>query len=146
VTEFLDLHGQLNKVVRALADGAMQQHGLHLGQDHLLSQLWARDGQTPGELAAAGGVSTPAVVKMADRMSAAGLLTRARDQRDNRLVRLWLTDKGRSLQKPIEKARRELDDALTADLRPEQKDLLMGALKTVYVTALALHSADRRDA
>lgn len=137
MTEFLDLHGQLNKVVRALAESAMQRHGLHLGQDHLLAQLWDRDGQTPGELASGAGVSTPAVVKMADRMSAAGFITRARDERDNRLVRLWLTDKGRSLQGPVTRERHTLDDALTADLSPEQRELLTGALRTVYRTALA---------
>jgi DNA-binding MarR family transcriptional regulator len=145
MTEFLDLHGQLNKVVRALAEAAMQEHGLHLGQDHLLAQLWMRDGQTPGELAAAGGVSTPAVVKMADRMSAAGLLTRARDQNDNRLVRLWLTDKGLRLREPVERARRELDNALTAALSPDRKDLLLGALRTVCDTALELQSVRHRD-
>jgi DNA-binding MarR family transcriptional regulator len=93
VPEFLDLHGQTNKVIRSLAEAAMRRHGIHLGQDHLLAALWKRDGQTPGELAEGAGVSTPAVVKMADRVSAAGLVRRMRDERDNRLVRLWLTRK-----------------------------------------------------
>ena len=95
--EFLDLHGKTTKALRALAEAAMQRHGLHLGQNLLLAALWERDGRAPGEIAAALRVTTPTVVKMADRMTKAGLLARRRDDRDNRLVRLWLTDAGRAL-------------------------------------------------
>src|ERR1700751_5170379 len=100
--EFLDLHGKTSKALRALSEAAMQRHGLHFGQNHLLALLWDRDGRTPGEIAAALKVSAPTVVKMASRIAATGLLARRRDRADNRLVRLWLTDAGRALQKPVE--------------------------------------------
>ena len=61
--EFLDLHGKTTKVVRAAADAALRRHGLRLGQDHLLAALWEQDGRTPGEVAAATSVTTPAVTK-----------------------------------------------------------------------------------
>jgi DNA-binding MarR family transcriptional regulator len=138
VPEFLDLHGQTNKVVRALADAAMRRNGLHLGQDHLLAALWDRDGRTPGELAAGAGVSTPAVVKMADRMTAAGLIERRRDEHDNRLVRLWLTEKGAALQAPVEAERLALENAITAELDADEKAHLLAALRTVLQTAVAL--------
>ncbi|MHA7985237.1 MarR family winged helix-turn-helix transcriptional regulator [Rathayibacter sp. CAU 1779] len=141
--EFLDLHGQTNKVVRALADAALRRHGLHLGQDHLLAALWEQDGQTPGELAAAADVSTPAVVKMADRMSAAGLIQRRRDQHDNRLVRLWLTEKGSALRAPVEAERRELENTLTAGLDDDEKARLLKALRTIRESALALRNSER---
>jgi DNA-binding MarR family transcriptional regulator len=82
---------------------SMQRHGLHLGQNHHLASLRDRDGRAPGEGATALNVATPTVVKMANRMAAAGLLTRRADERDNRLVRLWLTEPGvrfRSQSKP----------------------------------------------
>ena len=107
--ELLDLHGQTNKILRALADTALQRHGLHLGQDHLLALLWERDGRTPGELASALQVTAPTVVKMATRMASAGLLTRRREDKDNRLVRLWLTERGRALQQPVEAERERID-------------------------------------
>ena len=43
-------------------------------------------------------VTTPTIVKMANRMTETGLLTRRGDPDDNRLVRLWLTDKGHELE------------------------------------------------
>ncbi|MCX4766792.1 MarR family winged helix-turn-helix transcriptional regulator [Streptomyces sp. ME08-AFT2] len=140
MSEFLDLHGRTSKVLRALADAAMRRHGLHVGQNYLLAVLWERDGSTPGEVAAALNVTTPTVVKMADRMTTAGLLTRRRDDRDNRLVRLWLTDPGRALQKPVEAERRLIEEKVTADLTETEREALLNALAKVHKAASELLS------
>ena len=136
--EFLDLHSRTNKVLRAAAELAMQRHGLHLGQDHLLAVLWKEDGRTPGEIAAAVNVSTPAVVKMSGRLVDAGLITRRRDDRDNRLVRLWLTGAGRALQAPVESERRDIEKKVTEDLTQEERELLISALAKVHRSTVAL--------
>jgi DNA-binding MarR family transcriptional regulator len=147
MSEFLDLHGRTSKALRALSDRAMRRHGLHLGQNYLLAVLWERDGSTPGEVAAALNVTTPTVVKMADRMTAAGLLTRRRDDRDNRLVRLWLTDAGRALQEPIEAERRLIEEKVTADLTETERAHLLSALAKIHRSAsdLSSGSIDRGD-
>jgi MarR family transcriptional regulator, organic hydroperoxide resistance regulator len=139
--EFLDLHGRTSKLLRALAEADMRRLGLHLGQDHLLAVLWENDGCTPGEVAAALHVTTPTVVKGATRMAAAGLLTRRRDDQDNRLVRLWLTDAGRALQGPVEAARQSLEDRVTADLAETEREQLLSALATIHRSANKLLGA-----
>jgi DNA-binding MarR family transcriptional regulator len=136
--EFLDLHGRTSKALRAAAEIGMRRHGLHLGQNLLLAALWERDGRTPGEIAAEVHVTTPTVVKMATRMSAAGLLTRRRDERDNRLVRLWLTDEGRALRRPVEAERRALEEAVLADLTGTEREHLMAALVKIHRSASGL--------
>ncbi|WP_036326769.1 MarR family winged helix-turn-helix transcriptional regulator [Microbispora sp. ATCC PTA-5024] len=136
--EFLDLHSKTTKVLRALVETAMRRHGLHQGQDHLLAALWERDGSTPGEIAAALHVTTPTVVKMATRMSAVGLLTRSRDERDSRLVRLWLTDAGRALREPVEAERRSLEEKITAGLTEDERHHLMSALTKIYKSGSGL--------
>ncbi|MFI0897505.1 MarR family winged helix-turn-helix transcriptional regulator [Streptomyces sp. NPDC020983] len=136
--EFLDLHSRTTKALRALAEEDMRRHGLHYGQHHLLAALWEQDGRTPGEVAARLHVTTPTVVKMADRMTASGLLERRRDARDARLVRLWLTDAGRALREPVESGRRELERQVTAGLTGAERDGLMAALGTVLRTAQEL--------
>ncbi|MEU1470592.1 MarR family transcriptional regulator [Streptomyces sp. NPDC005761] len=83
---------------------------LHVGQNCLLAALWERDGSTQGEVAAALNATAPTVVKLADRMTAAELLTRRRDGQDDRLVRLRLTDAGRALPKPVEAERRLIEE------------------------------------
>jgi DNA-binding MarR family transcriptional regulator len=135
VPEFLDLHGKTSKVLRAVAEVAMQRHGLHLGQNHLLAVLWERDGRTPGEIAVAVNVTTPAVVKMAGRMASAGLIGRRRDDRDNRLVRLWLTDAGRALQEPVETERRLIEQKVTENLTETEREHLMSALAKIHQSA-----------
>jgi MarR family transcriptional regulator, organic hydroperoxide resistance regulator len=133
--DFLDLHGRTSKALRALTEAEMRRHGLHYGQDLVLAVLWERDGRTPGEVAAALRVTTPTIVKMATRMTAAGLLTRRRDDRDNRLVRLWLTESGQALKEPVRAARQSLEDAVTADLTETERWHLLNTLATVYRTA-----------
>jgi DNA-binding MarR family transcriptional regulator len=135
--EFLDLHSSTNKAIRNLADAAMRRQGLHLGQDHLLAVLWKRDGMTPGEIAASTNVSTPTVVKMATRLTTAGLLTRRRDDRDSRLVRLWLTAAGRELQGPVEAEREQLEHDLLIDVSPSELAQLLTALAKIQTAANA---------
>jgi DNA-binding MarR family transcriptional regulator len=142
VPELLDLHGRTTKVIRAAADAALRRHELRLGHDHLLAALWERDGRTPGEVAAATGVTTPAVTKVAARMIEAGLLTRRRDERDNRLVRLWLTDAGRALREPVETERRLLEERITEDLTATERKYLMSALAKIHRSASDLLAGD----
>jgi DNA-binding MarR family transcriptional regulator len=131
VPEFLELHSKTSKLLRAAADNAVQRHGLRLGQDHLLAALWAEDGRTPGEIAAAVNVTTPAVTKLATRLAEMGLLERRPDLHDNRLVRLWLTPAGRALQAPIEAERQQLEDRITATLTKTERAQLMKALTKI---------------
>jgi MarR family transcriptional regulator, organic hydroperoxide resistance regulator len=133
--EFLDLHGRTSKALRALAEADMRRFGLYLGQDLVLAVLWERDGRTPGEVAGVLHVTTPTIVKMATRMAAAGLLTRRRDDTDNRLVRLWLTEAGSSLKQPVETARQSLEDKVTADLTDPERQCLLNALAKIHRTA-----------
>jgi len=136
--EFLDLHGRTSKALRALTEAEMRRYGLHYGQDLVLAALWERDGRTPGEVAAALRVTTPTIVKMATRMAAAGLLTRRRDDRDNRLVGLWLTEAGRALKEPVLAARESLEREVTAGLTETERRRLLAALATVYQAASAM--------
>ncbi|MDX6259883.1 MAG: MarR family transcriptional regulator, organic hydroperoxide resistance regulator [Kribbellaceae bacterium] len=138
MSEFLDLHGRTSKLLRALVDRDVRPYGLHPGQDLVLAVLWDRDGRTPGEVAAAHHVTTPTIVKMADRLTAAGLLVRRRDPQDNRLVRLWLTDKGRGLQGAVEANRTSLENLVTADLSEAERQCLLTALDKIHRTATRL--------
>jgi MarR family transcriptional regulator, organic hydroperoxide resistance regulator len=142
VPELLDLLGKTTKATRAAADAAMRRHGLRLGQDHLLAALWEQDGRAPGEIALAVNVTTPAVTKAAARLAEAGLLTRRRDERDNRLVRLWLTGAGGALREPIEAERRLLEDTLTEDLTATERKHLMSALAKIHRSASDLLGDD----
>jgi len=77
------------------------RHGVYEGQQFVLRLLWREDGLGPGQLARQLGLSTPTVTRAATRMEAAGLLRREPHPGDRRLVRLWLTPRGRELEQVI---------------------------------------------
>lgn len=140
MTDFTDAYSRASKAFRAVTDTALRRHGLHLGQNLLLDVLVRQDGQTPGELAAAIRVTVPTVVKMSTRMAAAGLLERRRDTRDNRLVRLYLTDAGRALTAPVDAALQEIDQRATARLSKTERSTLIKLLNRVSEDAEALQA------
>jgi len=86
---------------KARLAGALERHGLHLGQEFYLAQLWREDGVTSADLATRTGVSAPAVTKVVTGLERSGLVRRERDPSDARLVRVWLTDAGRALREPV---------------------------------------------
>jgi MarR family transcriptional regulator, organic hydroperoxide resistance regulator len=136
INEFLTLFTRASKLMRGAADDAMSRHGVRVGQNLLLEVLWEEDGLTPGELAERLHVATPTVVKSATRMEASGLVTRRRDPDDARLVRLYLTGRGRAVRKEIETERDELVRRATAAFTEQERKHVMRALSKI-ITALA---------
>jgi DNA-binding MarR family transcriptional regulator len=131
VSDLLYLFVRAHKLVHAAADEAMSRHGVRVGQNRVLAALWESDGQTPGELAARVHLTTPTVVNTATRMEEAGLLTRVRDPEDGRLVRLYLTERGRDAREPVEEERRRLVEHATATLTDEERRHLRSSLEKI---------------
>jgi DNA-binding MarR family transcriptional regulator len=131
MNEFLSLWTRASKLMREAADDAMRRHGVRVGQNLLLEVLWETDGLTPGDLADRLHVATPTVVKSANRMAASGLLTRRRDAADARLVRLYLTERARSVRAAIETDRDGLARRATASLTDAERRALLRALTKI---------------
>jgi MarR family transcriptional regulator, organic hydroperoxide resistance regulator len=128
MSDFISVFTRASKLMRGAADAAFSRHGVRVGQNLVLERLWEEDGLAPGEIAQRLGVSTPTVVKMATRMEAAGLLERRPDERDARLVRLYLTRRGRSLRQPLEDERKRLSERATANLTAAERRQFEAAL------------------
>jgi MarR family transcriptional regulator for hemolysin len=137
MSDVLRLMTRTHKLLRAASDEAMSRHGVRVGQNLLLEVLWETDGLTPGRLAERLGVATPTVVKSAARMEAAGLIGKRPDPHDARLVRLWLTERGRAAQQPIQTARRELEQRVTAELTDDERRHLESALGKILAALTA---------
>jgi len=128
MADLLALFTQAAKLLREAADEAMSAHGVRVGQHIVLSVLWDQDGLAPGEVARRLGTATPTIVNTATRMEEAGLVVRAPDSADARLVRLYLTPRGRAVRAPVRAARAALERHATATLTPAERDHLRSAL------------------
>jgi MarR family transcriptional regulator, organic hydroperoxide resistance regulator len=94
----------LAKVCRAhrvFVGELLAEHGLHVGQEMVLVELWQDDGLRGGELAERLGVEPPTVTKMLRRLEACGLVGRRADPEDARSLRVYLTEQGRNLEGPV---------------------------------------------
>lgn len=131
MSELSALFTRASKLWRNASDEAMRQHGVRVGQNLLLQVLWDTDGLTPGELAERLQVSTPTVVKSVNRMDAAGLLIKRRDTVDRRLVRIYLTERAKSVQGAVQSARAELERRVTATLTDDERANLVLALRKI---------------
>ncbi len=91
------LYAATNAVTRAYRP-RLEQIGLTYPQYLVLLVLWQDGDSTLGAIARRLGLGANAVTPLVDRLDHAGLLTRARDDEDRRLVHVALTAKGRALE------------------------------------------------
>lgn len=90
------LHSTAHAVHAAYAP-LLQPLGLTYPQYLVLSSLSVRDAQTVGQLGAELRLESNTLTPLLKRMEITGWLRRTRDGKDERQVRLSLTDKGRAL-------------------------------------------------
>ncbi len=119
------------RAIATASEAAFGRHGVRAGQQYILTALWERDGQTPGELAKRFGLATPTVTRTAMRMESAGLLKRQPDERDGRLVRLRLTPQAKRLRRAVDREMRELNDRALASLGPAERRELVRQLVAI---------------
>ena len=115
---------------------AFVEHGLQGHEFDVLSVL-RRSGApfelTAGELAAATHVTSGTMTSRLDRLTGRGFVTRRPDPSDGRLVRVRLTDDGRSHVDAAFAALLESERELLATLPAERRDGLAAALRALLL-------------
>lgn len=109
------------KAHRANVGALLAGHGLHVGQEMILVELWQDDGLRGGELAARLGVEPPTVTKMLRRLEGCGLVERRPDPSDARSLRVHLTDEGRALEGPVESCWERAEEKTLAGLSKAER-------------------------
>jgi DNA-binding MarR family transcriptional regulator len=110
----------------------MEKIGLHRGQGFALIQLWHHDGVPQHELSRAMHISPASVTNMLQRMERAGWIARERDREDQRVVRVYLTDKAKALREEARTAFCEMEEELSSIYSAEEKATLHRLLMKLH--------------
>jgi DNA-binding MarR family transcriptional regulator len=102
----------------------MEKLGLHRGQGFALIQLWHHDGIPQHELASAMHIRPASVTNMLQRMERDGWIRRERDVDDQRVVRVYLTDKAKELRVEARTVLHEMEEELSSIYTEEEQATL----------------------
>jgi DNA-binding MarR family transcriptional regulator len=101
--------------------GHMERIGLHRGQGFALFHLWHKDGIAQRDLSRFMHISPASVTNMLQRMERDGWIERRRGEKDQRLVRVFATEKATKMRAEAERVFQEIEDDLTAVYTPEEQ-------------------------
>ncbi len=99
--KFFSLFMEINKAYAAKCYGQMTRLGIHPGQIPFLMLLSERGEMSQKEVAGELHVKPPTVNVMVQRMEKAGLVSRRQDQKDQRVTRICLTEKGMRIKEKV---------------------------------------------
>jgi Transcriptional regulators len=125
---------QIANFQRTQMEKFMSETGVHAGQVFVLISLWETDGQTQAELVKNLQVSPPTVYNMVVRLSDSGFVEMRRCSRDARVMRVFLTEKGRSVKDRVEEQWSKLEDFLFSDLTETERLMFSLLLSKVRKT------------
>lgn len=108
---------------------SLRELNLYVGQDNLLYRLWLGDGITQMQISEHLKCEPPTVTNMVKSLEQNGFIYRKRDEQDARVMRIFLTDKGKELEQPIEVKWRQQQEKLLKSILPEERLLLRRLLK-----------------
>ncbi|MNO12518.1 Organic hydroperoxide resistance transcriptional regulator [compost metagenome] len=103
---------------------SLRELNLYVGQDNLLYRLWLGDGVTQMQLCDHLKCEPPTVTNMVKSLEQNGFIYRKRDEQDARVMRIFLTDKGKELEEPVDIKWREQQEKLLHSISTEERLIL----------------------
>lgn len=108
---------------------SLRELNVYVGQENLLYRLWLGDGITQMQICEHLNCEPPTVTNMVKSLEQNGFIYRKRDEQDARVMRIFLTDKGKELEEPVSFKWRQEQDKLLHSILPEERLLLRTLLK-----------------
>jgi DNA-binding MarR family transcriptional regulator len=124
ITDDWQLVAQVSQAYRTLANSYMDSIGMHRAQAIVLCTICASEGLTQSEIAAHLSVQGATITPILKKMEEAQWITRHRDLNDNRLVRVYATERGHAKEKEINARFREFERVLFRDIPADHRTLL----------------------
>lgn len=115
------LFGRACRTHYKVASRHLESLGLHRGQPPLLGALRKKDGRTHSELAKILEVTPATISNMIKRMEKAGLVIRRRDDEDERVSHVYLTENGREVLVSLHDHMQEVEAVAFAGFSDDEK-------------------------
>ncbi|GEB30832.1 MarR family winged helix-turn-helix transcriptional regulator [Brevibacillus parabrevis] len=131
--------GHVMKLHKKNVEYLIQNYDVYPGQPILLMRLAHTDGLIQKELARRIQVKPATLTVMINRMEKCGLVERRADERDQRISRVFLTDKGRLATKAVKEALRVLELKCFEDFTDEEKIVLQGMLDRMHSNLMTFY-------
>ena len=109
----------------------LASHGVTPPQWGVLVALWEQEGLSLSELAHRSFFDGPTMTGIVDRLEKAGLVERRRDSSDRRVISVYLTDQGRTLETVLPLLSAEANDEAVTGLSEEEERQFVEMLRTV---------------
>jgi len=125
------LFTQITNIHRTSLEKLMCEIGLHAGQVFVLNSLWQTDGQSQADLVRSLQVSPPTINNMVVRMADTGFVELKKCEKDGRLMRVYLTEKGSQIKRSVEEQWLKLEESMFSELGEAERMMLSLLLKKI---------------
>ena len=112
-------------------DKLMKAIGLHGGQVFILNTLWQNDGSSQADLGKSLQLAPPTIYNMVKRLAENGFVRIVKDQRDSRVMRVFLTRKGLEIKDEVLNQWQELERQTFSNLTEPEKLMFAMLLEKV---------------
>ena len=140
------LVNDISRLISTEYNKIMKPLGLTRAQWRVIVHLHRSDGLTQSDLAELLDVGKVSVGGLIDRLEHSGWVERRDDPQDRRSNLIYLTKKGRAIEKEMEKTGRELTRQTLRDLGPDERAQLVDLLIAVKNNLLEIEtSQDKKE-
>ncbi len=126
------MQGQLWRLLRVLEhidQEFLSRYGVTTSQGEALLAFSDESRASMNELSRTLGLANSTMTRMVENLVGRGLVRRAEDDQDRRIVRVALTAEGRKLQGSLKEARREIQRLILAEIRVEDRSTVLEVLQ-----------------
>ncbi|MCL1823455.1 MAG: MarR family transcriptional regulator [Oscillospiraceae bacterium] len=106
----------------------MMKNGMKTSYRHLLCPLSVKDGITQLDLVKITKLKAPTVSTTLRNMEADGLVSRETDKDDARATRVFITEKGREIDKKMRASNAKIEKVFLSGINPDEKEQIMEIL------------------
>ncbi len=121
---------------------ATRRLGLSVSQTIVLGELFGHDGCRQEDLRALVSLDKGNITRAVQQLEESGLVRREQDPADRRAVRVYTTEKARSIEDTMFALAAVWDDKLTAGFTREERETLISLLLKMEVNAKAMASEE----